>query len=841
MKACSDQKIAAVIIGAIWSLITFQALHQVALLFRCLRSERVLAFNSRGKLFRHPLRCTGCFLLYFCWMEITPERIKTIKRLLILIIVAVSLAAGFSYWRRARTREGPRPPEALGPEVAGATREIEYAEHRRGQMIFRVRARRYLETRGGKHLLEGIEAQNFGHDGARHDEIRSDFCSYDERSASVDFKGNVVLRTTEGIEVRADALNYDKESETARIYGAFYVRRGRLEGRGRKLEYGFATGDVSIAEGFEFAGSPEREGAEPVRAGGLRAYYYRNRGLISLRDDVSMEQGNNKLAAEEIDLILGDMAIERVEATGNPIFTRRQQDGGDSLRGARITVSFAGPNLLSQVRAANGSELALRLPDWDSKLEAKTIVLYFNPDGSIERLYAEERNRLELSGSRGSMLLGGEKLDATFDSAASVLRKITVAGRARALSGGAGRRAPADSELTADKIQFYLSRQGGMERMESYGKARWRDHTQFGTRALAGDSLEIDYQKDGRNPRSLSCNRGCAVELPAGSGEGSRRIEGERIYALFTKGSSVLESFSAQGGAEMTEETGQGPLRLWADKLAASFSEAGEIERLELEGNSGLSQGGLEARGQRALLNERRELALYGEPVITRGETTTHAGEIFYHMEKEILQARGGVRTVSRGPGAALPFADREGAVFISASSLQAQGSRAVYSGGARAAQGEKLIAAERFEIDEAQGTFAAAGGTKTILFRAANGDKKRITITAPSASYSMASRQLSYQEGVVLGFDQAEVRARKIRAELDESGEVEKLTAEGEVRIKQPGRGGSGSRLDYFVGEDKYILSGEPAEIIDEKRGKSQGKRLTFYSSDGRISIDSK
>lgn len=773
-------------------------------------------------------------------MEITPERIKTIKRLLILIIAAVSLAVGFSYWRRARTREAPRRPEALGQEVAGATREIEYAEHRRGQMIFRVRARRYLETRGGKHLLEGIEAQNFGRDGTRRDEIRSEFCSYDERSASVEFEGNVVLRTTEGIEVRADALNYDKAGETARIERAFYVRRGRLEGRGRKLDYSFATGDVSIAEGFEFVGRPEGEGAEPVRAGGLRANYYRKRGLISLRDDVSMEQGGNKLAAEAIDLILGDRAIERIEATGNPIFVRRQQDGGDSLRGARITVSFAAPNLLSEVRATNGSELALHQPGWGSKLEAGTIVIYFNPNGNIERLYAEERNRLELSGGRDNMLLEGERLDATFDSAASLLRKITIAGGARLLTGESGRRAPAGSELTADKIQFHFSGQGSMERIESYGQARWREQTRFGTRAVAGRFLEIDYQKDGRNPKSLSCSRGCAVELPAGGGQGGRRIEAERIYALFAQGSSLLESFSAQGGAKMTEESEPGPLRLWADKLAAGFSGAGEIERLELEGSAGLSRGELEARGERALLNENRELTLYGEPVITRGETTTRASEVFYHMDKEVLRARG-ARTVSRGHSAALPFADREGEVFISASSLEAQGSRAVYSGRARAAQGEKLIAAERFEIDEAQGTFAAAGGTRTVLFRAVDGDKKKITITAPFASYNMTSRQLSYQEGVVLNLDRAEVRARKVRAELDESGEVKKLTAEGEVEIKQPGRGGSGSRLDYFLEEDKYLLSGEPAEIIDEKRGKSQGRRLTFYGSNGRISIDSK
>ena len=64
----------------------------------------------------------------------------------------------------------------------------------------------------------------------------------------------------------------------------------------------------------------------------------------------------------------------------------------------------------------------------------------------------------------------------------------------------------------------------------------------------------------------------------------------------------------------------------------------------------------------------------------------------------------------------------------------------------------------------------------------------------------------------------------------LSGPGRLDRMVAQGNVVVQQPGRHADGQTLVYTASDDKFVLTGGPPSIFDAERGKITGVSLTFF-----------
>jgi lipopolysaccharide export system protein LptA len=125
------------------------------------------------------------------------------------------------------------------------------------------------------------------------------------------------------------------------------------------------------------------------------------------------------------------------------------------------------------------------------------------------------------------------------------------------------------------------------------------------------------------------------------------------------------------------------------------------------------------------------------------------------------------------------------------------------------------------------------------------------VTIRALRLTYSDPDRKAHYEGGVTaLGTDfnassnEMDVyllpRSQTSTPQpLSSSGKLDRMIAQGNVFVQEPGRHATGQRLVYTASDDKFILTGGPPSIFDAEHGKITGDSLTFYRADDRVLVE--
>ncbi|MCX6622871.1 MAG: hypothetical protein NTY38_17760, partial [Acidobacteria bacterium] len=119
--------------------------------------------------------------------------------------------------------------------------------------------------------------------------------------------------------------------------------------------------------------------------------------------------------------------------------------------------------------------------------------------------------------------------------------------------------------------------------------------------------------------------------------------------------------------------------------------------------------------------------------------------------------------------------------------------------------------------------------------------------VQAPVLHYSDEEKTAHYQGGVILVRAGMNTRSKELRAILkeDKNGStLDKAFADGDVRIVQTApdrtRKGTAEHAEYHVAEDKVVLYGGQPLLVDSVRGETRGERLTYFSKDERLLVES-
>jgi len=119
--------------------------------------------------------------------------------------------------------------------------------------------------------------------------------------------------------------------------------------------------------------------------------------------------------------------------------------------------------------------------------------------------------------------------------------------------------------------------------------------------------------------------------------------------------------------------------------------------------------------------------------------------------------------------------------------------------------------------------------------------------VRAPEMSYDDDEKLAIYKGGATLDRPDMKVKAREIRAFLrdtdDDNSSLDHAFADGQVQIHQSSAGrvrdGTSEHGEYYVDEDKVILTGGRPQFVDTLRGTTQGEKLTWFSKDDRLLVN--
>jgi lipopolysaccharide export system protein LptA len=231
----------------------------------------------------------------------------------------------------------------------------------------------------------------------------------------------------------------------------------------------------------------------------------------------------------------------------------------------------------------------------------------------------------------------------------------------------------------------------------------------------------------------------------------------------------------------------------------------------------------------------------------------TQADEIDYDRKNDETHARGDVRTTYYSREAvsdSTPFRNTKSPVFLTADKADARNADgvAVYTGNARGWQDDNFVKADRIELYQKEKRMVAIDRVESALYTAkretGEGNRETVpgTATADRMTYSDKERLVQYEGSVRSRQGTDRLDADKVDVYLkEETNEVDRMNASGNVVLTQPGKRGTGDRLIYTSEDGKAVLSGKIARVDSTEHGTTMGSELTLYSHDDRIVVQNR
>ncbi|MFN8094290.1 MAG: LPS export ABC transporter periplasmic protein LptC [Vicinamibacteria bacterium] len=453
-----------------------------------------------------------------------PDRTRTVRRALLALVLVVSGAVAWSLRRASPTAPPPRP-SASGAASQGTTvSDLSFMRFKEGSREISIRAREMLGREGEAQKLSGVEVSFPYATGGRSGTatITADECLYQADPMRASFKGNVKVRTDDGLELDTDGLKYWAKEQRLFSRDEVRFRRGPVSGSSNGMDYDEETGLVlhaAVKIHMEDAAGPpaDVESSQAVAS---------KQGTIEFNDGVVVRQGGRELTSVRLLLTLSEdrSYVERAAAI-DEVFVRSgageavpgapaAQSGTREMRCRRLNVAFRGKGVLKAASCVNGASLDI-LPGTGDPPEKRRVTAPL-----LSYLFDEQGQLTGVEGVPGRLTstrvppmavltsepvppatlparrVQSERFTATLDPASGLVRHATFEGGVRFSE--PGRRASAQKAVLDDAAGL-VTLTGGEPRVE--------DDAQGGD--LRGKEIRI-----GTRSRAVSATDGVRHTIP---------------------------------------------------------------------------------------------------------------------------------------------------------------------------------------------------------------------------------------------------------------------------------------------------------------------------------------
>ena len=794
-------------------------------------------------------------------MRITIERLRTLVLAAgVLLVVALAAYLAVGKWRS--TLSGRDLPRRLGANIQQEGRGITYTEAHGGHMLFKIHASRAEQLKNGHALLHDAQIEFFGQDGRSLDRISGSDFEYDQRSGMGTAAGRVEITLTQPqtagansgsaklprvpqaahtVHVESSGVSFNQN--TGVLTTAKPVNFTMAGGSGSALgaRYDSEQGFLVLEHAVELN---TMRGGRKVRVHAAHAEFERGEQVCRMTD-ANADFGKGQAVAGRVTILFGrDGSAQRLDAMDG--FTLATTGGG-RVTAPKGTLIFGVRNQPRNGEMQGGVKLESVSGGRQLQGSAPSAQMQFGAQGQIRHMALSQGVEISSNAQSGAGAQALRVARTWRSPVAQVDFRATQQGKVEPADlhgwGGVvvtsrtqrGTAAPVPAQFAADEVTGKFGPGAELTAMDGMGRAKLEQTLADGARQTAsGDRIEARFAPAA--PR----------EDKAGAGQGAAEIQ-----------SAVLEGHVVivQQPAQKKGEQAQPPLRATAGR--ATYAEAGQ--RLQLSQSPRVENGGLQLTGNTI-------------------DVSQQAGQAFAHGDVKAtwLQQAGGTgepKGASAGPG----FGGQAPAHVVADEAQFSQaGGDAVFRGHARLWQGANSIAAPVIQLNRQKQTMIARSGLRgepvqAVLLatgeaaagmapkQASQRDPKKasrepavIRVTGREFTYSdalhLAVMTGAPEDQVVAEAGGAACRAQKVvlalkpRGSGNETAEVERVTASGDVVVSSQGRRGAGAKLVYSSLTGEYALTGTPAEppsLTDPARGTVTGAALIFNSRNDSVSIE--
>jgi lipopolysaccharide export system protein LptA len=487
-------------------------------------------------------------------------------------------------------------------------------------------------------------------------------------------------------------------------------------------------------------------------------------------------------------------------------------------------------------------------------ISADKVTVFMGDDNNIERVVGSGNLHASSTGTKAFEV-----------NAAEGELEMTGANQARrgVLSGGVTFASKGDSpaEGKAGKILLTF---GSENRL---AKARAEDSVQL-KQGPAGKSQELHAValdlsvKDGRRLEKAITSGGPA-EIVREQAPGKTTISAGHFETVFNDQNRPVSLYGTPDAKIVDSVPGKPDRILTSREVTAKFNDKGEIVSADQTGDFRYQEGTQTASAERAKYAAAEEtILLSGSPRVidaNQGITLT-ADSIQLNRKTRNAFAQDNVKTtyskMSAQPG---------GAMLGSADPIHVTGSTATMNSAtgvaryakARLWQGPNIVEAPTISFDRTKRSLQAQGGqggrvASVFVQKDKNGKLTPVNVTSDRLSYVDAERRAVFSGNVVVRAQDATITSatvqvillpKKGQAENQSASQLERIEAQGDIKIEQGSRKAAGNKLVYTAAEEKMVLTGSPEKlpsIFDAERGQISGDSLTFFTHDGRVLVGS-
>jgi len=422
--------------------------------------------------------------------------------------------------------------------------------------------------------------------------------------------------------------------------------------------------------------------------------------------------------------------------------------------------------------------------------------------------------------------------------------------------------------LDCNDLQVYLDEENeNVERMEAYEGVDLRMDvaesetdesssgslsSEAGTKRLLTEKLEAFFRPGGEDlERVRALNGGRLVmKLPEGSREGYHKdLEGYTLVFEFDE-EGRLDVLRGRGGVTLVltpvASDAEAKKIVNARQLEAFFDPvSGDLREAICERAVTFEQGDVRATAEKGTFhNLESRLVLEEGPRLWDQKASLEARVIEIDVVSGDVEGTGNVRSTSRdssGSAGLFPSESDEPVYFVSKRLRYERATdTAVYTGEARAIQGQNRIEAGRIRLLRGAGELSAENRVRTSFLQKPKEGAPEITVTdADTFLYRSKEERLQYRGGVAMRSKEMTLKGKTVDVLLEpDSREVREVSAEGEVSIETPDGKAAGDYAKYLPEQESMTVLGEGARL--ENAGKlTEGKQLTFFLGDDRILVD--
>jgi lipopolysaccharide export system protein LptA len=687
----------------------------------------------------------------------------------------------------------PDTPKNIPSGVERSATGFNLSKSEGGKTLFTIHAasvQQYKE--GGRAVLHDVSITVFGRNQDRSDQIYGADFAYDPAAKIVSAEGEVRIDLEAVSAMAANPAN----GPAAETKNLIHVKTSALT-------FNENTGIAQTKAAIEFR-VPEGNGSA------VGATYDSHGGVLTLKSAV------------------------RLTSTG--------------LRKATIT----GQNATITKNPSKIVMQSAKVEELQRVISADKVTVFLNDDNNIERVVGSGNLHASSTGAKAFEINAPEG-------------ELEMAGANQArrgvLSGGVTFLSKSDSPAEGKAGRILLTFGGGNQ----LTKARAEDSVQL-KQGQAGKSQELHAValdlsvKDGRRLEKAVTSAGPA-EIIREQASGKTTISAGHFETAFNDQNRPVSLYGTPDAKIVDTVPGKPDRILTSRELTAKFNDKGEIISADQTGSFHYQEGTQTASAERAKYEAADEMImLSGSPRVvdaTQGIILT-ADTIQLNRKTRKAFAQNNVKTTYSKMGA-----QPGGAMLGSADPIHVTGSSANLNSAtgvarytkARLWQGPNIVEAPTISFDRTKRGLQAQGGqgghvASVFVQKDKNGKLTPVNVTSDRLSYVDAERRAVFSGNVVVRAQDATITSASVQvillpkngqAENQSASQLERIEAQGDIKIEQGSRKAAGNKLVYTAAEEKMVLTGTPGKlpsIFDAERGQISGDSLTFFTHDGRVLV---